>query len=357
MQSGRTQNDRKLIDTIVYMASLVSDPAVIKPQLESLRFITANLGPNAPLTDDGRQQLNTIQSTLENHLLHSDKIRSFTPETLAQALGQQINSPVKRKTLRQIGVIGLIVLATYGVGLAVLLPFSFTQAMITAPMLAFVVMYLCIAWLFWSGLRNFSPQLKRAYVWICAGYIATGLAVCVTPLAVAYPNLADGVLLRYGVILPSILVANLLIWTGMQTFAKAMSIHSWLESGIKMFTIAAVVAIAMFLVPHPSQEPSELWFDVSFSSLGLFSLFAAASSWLAFKISRRTSAMYAKAMGWFSAAMGMIAGIGVVMQVPLLYFVGGISGFTFFVATVLFSIAGMLMIISAYKFKRSSGSS
>jgi hypothetical protein len=83
-------------------------------------------------------------------------------------------------------------------------------------------------------------------------------------------------------------------------------------------------------------------------------LFASGSTWLAYKISRQTSVLYARAMGWFSITMELIAFFMLFTVMPQVYVVGKIAGNLFYATAVEFSIAGILMIISAFMFKRSS---
>lgn len=356
MQLQTQQDDRQLIDSVSFLASLVSDPVVIGPRLDVLREITAKLQPGATLTPGQQQQLIDVRLSLTDHLLHHDKLRSFTPETLAEALKRRTDAPAQGQTLRDFSRIGIAVCASYVIALPVLILFAIPQPLLVSAMFSFATLYIGIAWLFWSGLRDFSSQLKRAYRWICAGYATTGLAVCVTPLVVAFPELSEGVLFRYGVIMPSILIANILIWLGVQTFAQTLGTRSWLASW-RIVAAATVLTIITFVIPHPTPEPSELWFDMSFSSDILVVLFAGGSSWLAYKISRQTSAMYARAMGWFSASMALIVSAELIAVIPTMYLVGHITGQAFYWTALQFSIAGVFMVISAYMFKRSSGNS
>lgn len=71
-----------IIDTIIYLASLVSKPSEVDDILQPLRFVTASLGPTKTLTPGNVTQLNQVQTQLEDYLVHREPFQKFTPETL-----------------------------------------------------------------------------------------------------------------------------------------------------------------------------------------------------------------------------------------------------------------------------------
>src|SRR5688500_9457648 len=72
---------RQLIDRIVYLASLASDPRSVDVTLDKLRIITVK---SSELSSDDFKTLQAIQSELEDHLVHKERLRSFTKASLRQ---------------------------------------------------------------------------------------------------------------------------------------------------------------------------------------------------------------------------------------------------------------------------------
>ena len=349
-------SDRSLLDVILYLASLVSDPKVIDPLLDKVREVTARMRPNVPLEQPARQQLEYVREQITDHLLHRDLLRKFEPDELQQKLierfGSEGNTPKAKQTLRQVILIFVAMVAYALISLPIGAVLPPAQRTLITPFFAMVGLFLGIGWLFWSGLRDFNPKVRQAYGLIAAGFILTGLAGLPAPLAAIFP---DNTLFRYSVIMPLFVPANVCIYFGTQMFAQIVGVRTKLVSRVFVLATAVVLALAIVPLPHPSQEPSEIFFDATMAAIVVIIVLSGSSALLARQISRRTTAMYTKAMGWFSSTMAMVA-IPFVLEAVLIFSMGRITGALLLATLAIFSAGGLLMIMSAYTFKRSSGS-
>jgi hypothetical protein len=152
-------------------------------------------------------------------------------------------------------------------------------------------------------------------------------------------------------------VANFLIYTGTRIFAQTLGVKSWVASQWSVLALAIASGAAVALSPHLSTEPSELWLDANAATAMATAVISAGTTWLAYRISRLTTAMYARAMRWFSITSGLLA-VGMAQAAIGLLVIGSQPTHPHSVyITVLFTVDAALMIVSAYMFKRSSGSS
>jgi hypothetical protein len=72
-------NARQLVDRIVYLASLMSEPQRVDTILDKLRVITAR---SSKLSDQDIKALKPIKNELEDYLVTKERIRSFTKASL-----------------------------------------------------------------------------------------------------------------------------------------------------------------------------------------------------------------------------------------------------------------------------------
>lgn len=355
-----TDPDRRLVETVTYLASLASSPQVIEPLLDIVRRVTAKLQFGEQLDPGDRKQLEHVRFQLQNHLLHQDPVRQFTPEDLqaklAERFGGRGQSPLRRRTLREVGYIFSLALISFFVGLGLAGALPATHRTIIGTMLALITMYIGVTWLFWSGLRTFSPRLRSAYYLICLGYLIAGITSITTPISTLNPG-QDAGLLRYGIVFPIVVVSNFLIYSGTRIFAQTLGITSWAASRWSILALAAIAGISIALVPHISVEPSEAWLDINTAAAMATAVISGGTAWLAYRISRLTTAMYARAMRWFSITSGLVT-VGMTQAAIGLLIIGSQPTHPHSVyITILFTVDAVLMIVSAYLFKRSSGSS
>jgi hypothetical protein len=345
-----------ILDVVVYLASLASDPKALDPILSTVRFVTANVREDGkPLSDADVRKLETVRGQLEDHLLHKETVRHFTQKTLEVSVQEHFGTGTRalHRTRHEVVSILAIVAGCFITGFLLTPSLSMQQRWLIGIMLGLGAFYLGIAWLFWSGLRTFSAKLQNAYRYICVGYLITGVGIAIMPLGPAFPYLTD-MLLRYSVIMPVFIVGNIFIYLGTRIFARLLDVQLRASSLRLVFGVAALAGVLSMFLPHPTTEPSELWFDITVASGFVMAVLATGSTLLARAISRATTEMYARAMRWFSYTMALVAISSVVASVMIL-FKGKLEDFM--PAFIFYCIDGALMMTSAYLFKRSSGAS
>lgn len=356
MPMDTPKNSQRMINEIVYLASLVSNPQVIDPLLDEVRSITAAM-PSAEyqLGDHDQKSLEHVRDTLVDHLVHRDALRVFTLDELQGRLAENIGSdkqpPRRLQTLREVGYILCLTILSFGAGVAVMAGLPLQQRLLIAPAFSLATLHMGIAWLSWSGLRSFNSKLRRAYAWICIAYLITGAGVMLSP----FPHVfLDSLIFRYGMIMPIFVPASILFYLGTQIFARTVGVSSWAVSRRLVFGLSTLIAVIALLLPHPTQEPSEWYFHLFLASTLANIVLTVFTALAAYQISRNVGAMYARAMRWFSVTMGVLA-VPLLIYSILGYFEGRIAGVTFTIASTIFSVPGILMLLSAYKFKRSGG--
>ncbi|HSX02406.1 MAG TPA: hypothetical protein VLI05_03790 [Candidatus Saccharimonadia bacterium] len=80
---------RALLDAVMMAASLVSNRGDIDAQLAEVRGITAGLSPTQPLPLDDQQRLGAIYLSLEDYLVHHERIRTFSQAELRAQLSDE----------------------------------------------------------------------------------------------------------------------------------------------------------------------------------------------------------------------------------------------------------------------------
>lgn len=92
---GEINLGRSYIDSITNIANLASRPKDIDPILDGLRRVTANLQPDTSLSTDDRIQLLDTYKQLEEYLVTSDPLKSFTKEQLRTLLYPEFRTQVE----------------------------------------------------------------------------------------------------------------------------------------------------------------------------------------------------------------------------------------------------------------------
>lgn len=89
-ESGRSAS---LLDVVTYAASLVSDTRDLERTLDTIRAVSVKLKPGQPLPATDESLLKNVYLEIEQHLLHKEKVRAFTQETLHQEIAKGLGLP------------------------------------------------------------------------------------------------------------------------------------------------------------------------------------------------------------------------------------------------------------------------
>jgi hypothetical protein len=87
--AGTYQSDNPTspeLDIVLYVASLVSNPADIDTVLDNVRIITSRLQPGQALPAEDQRTLAIVYRKIENYLVSSDPLRAFSQDELRQGI-------------------------------------------------------------------------------------------------------------------------------------------------------------------------------------------------------------------------------------------------------------------------------
>jgi hypothetical protein len=90
------EHDNALLDSVIFLGSLASNPADIDPILDRVRIITAAHDTAKPLADAETTELRAVYGELEDYLVNRERLRNFDREQLEQLVEERFNwAPTK----------------------------------------------------------------------------------------------------------------------------------------------------------------------------------------------------------------------------------------------------------------------
>jgi len=344
---------RQRIDCIVYLASLISEPRSVDSVLDKLRLITTQAAE--PSAQD-EQVLRTIQQELEDYLLHKERLRSFTAQSLQTTVDQHlaVDNPAKaaKKTALKhifitIGAAALITGACFISGLIrgqiVLAFFIFT-------------LFTGLAFIFQSVKKNLVAQLRGSVNYLMAATIGTGLFALNFPVISQF-HLDDHPFFQHGGFLELAIPVYICYYIAFYLYAKQLDVaipRAFRPLGVAITaTVITAVAIA---IPHPVHTPDEFYFDLALVGFAVSVYFSAVAAVLGFMTLPKTTAHYNKIMVFLSTSMVMqTLGNGFFLVFVTYrsgnFMVNDPKGQTFTAFLIL--VALILQYIAAYKSKTS----
>jgi len=341
------------VDSITFLASLISDPQAVDSKLDTLRSITSRLVPGKVLPADDQARLDALQSELKDYLINHDSIRSFTPETLEQTIaghfGSRHRSPQKELALL-FGAIIIMYLA--GVVLSPANLPLFKHFLLASPVLV-ALLYGAIAWLFLSSRKNFKSEIKKVYNYFCGGIIFGALGSIQFPLIFAFPQVAALPPFRYvGFVLPYFFMC-LAFYLGASFYARQLNIPQRLWSVPWTGGISLLIVGVLCVLPHSAQVTQPFFYDLSLLSVGANAWLSLAATVLSFKIVRSITSRYQRSMRFF--ALGQATqGLGCILLTTLLLINGPTPTLVVGIGAIPFVLSATLLLISAYTFKAKS---
>ncbi|HSX01034.1 MAG TPA: hypothetical protein VLF67_02220, partial [Candidatus Saccharimonas sp.] len=290
---------------------------------ERIRSLTANQSPGQPFSAEFDQQLAEIKGQVQTYLLSQDPVRRFTRESLQAQLEahRQSGQPLlKRHPV--IGLVGVwvVALVAFLVGFSIPLPFSVADRAQLAQPLFFIGLHTGIAWFYLSSLRNFTQQLRQAYVWIVVAVVITGLGAGQFTPELVFHLYQSVPLLHYGGFFPVFTLACLFFYMGMRIFALQVGVTSrWLS-----WRLIGTSAVVMVLVTVPVgmllNPPFQWAFDLAMGSALVQQVLVWPAALLAFKTAARTTTGLAVGLKWLGVCL---AGVGLgALQNALLFLIG-----------------------------------
>ncbi|HEU5187295.1 MAG TPA: hypothetical protein VFT87_02205, partial [Candidatus Saccharimonadales bacterium] len=289
-------NDRAIVDRVVYLASLVSDPDAIEPMIDTIRSATAsmNTDPTATLSGDARTKLLQVEGQLTTYLTTQDPVRSFSRDSLQQKVQTHFKhqNPVAHSrsvTLGMVALIFLVAFVAYGIGLAII-PGEMNARFSLAVPLFMTTLNVGIAWLFWSARTELAVSARRATGALAIGLLFSAAASGQYPIFSALPQLSNQPAFLYGGILAPFTFMYILYFSWFYLYARQLPEVrvGWLRP-IPVALAAIALAIGAVLTPHPGVTPNELWFDLSFASIATCIFFSGVAAILGFRLAKKVT--------------------------------------------------------------------
>lgn len=352
MDMNGQESARLLIDRITYLASLVSEPQTVDVTLDKLRIITSRT--SQPSSRDV-QTLKSIEVELENYLVHKERLRTFTKDSLRTSIERHFAAKNPLRDIRRAALGRIVLTIAVCAGLTGLL--TALKLMEGQVILAFFIctLFVGLALLFHSIKKDLVAQLHGSVNYLMAATIGTGLFALNFPIIAASSYLESHPMFQHGGFLAAAIPVYGFYYLAFYIYAKQLKVViPWLLRPMGVAISACLIAIIVTLLPHPVPVTHEIFFDLAVVGFGVSVYFSTISAILGFKSLPKTTEVYGKSMLFLAISM-VLQTIG---NGNFLVFVTFISG-DFSVneqkgqiLTALFIIAALILqYIAAYKSK------
>ena len=341
-----------LVDRIVYTASLATRADDVGPILDPLRVITARTNNTAELSPADKATLADVQQKLEHYLLTQEKVRLFTPESLREQIAKhEAGDPAKKSRLQLQIVIGAAFVTA--LGLALFLPLDTPeQRGLVGGATAFSLLTVGAASLFLTALPSFQSQLRRAFLFICAGVTLLGLSLLGQPVMEIF-NLRQYAATSILYTAP-ILIAALLFHTGDALFARLVGVTSRWTTALPLIVGGVAIVLFSCLVPHPTTSESELVHDLVASLWGVMLLTPGISAIVLTLAIPKLSDLYKRPITLLFQAMFPIIMVVVYQYVVRLFAGPYMQGVTAYVLFSFVTLMGLGLVRAGYSFNKAS---
>lgn len=355
VQTKAAENSGKLlVDRIMYLVSLVSDPVAVDPMLDILRRVTAHTELGSPLSAGDRQQLAALEAKLKDYLIHNDPVRSFTADSLEQNLRKYFAGSQARgfSVKRQFGTVIGLTLLCYGIAVAALGSTSPRKALLTMSPVALTVLNFGIAWFFWSARKDYAHEIRAMYGYFSAGVIIRSLALVQFPILLVAPHLQRLLAFHYVGFLPPFILMSLTFYAGMVLYARQLKLKTIFMSVWSVLGGGLVLSVIIFLLSHPVYAGSPVFFNISLASFLLSAFFSVPAAVLAFTVARRITPRYAQSVRLLGASQIMFAVGCLCFSSVLLVVSGAPTRLEVGLTALSFVVPEVLLLLSAYNAKR-----
>jgi hypothetical protein len=344
------ESSLQLVNKVTYTASLITDVAAVDPMLDTLRRITARVDSPEHLSQHDRQELTTLQFNLEEHIVKREKVRYFTSESLQLQIqqhfqGENMYIHSRRQLQLLLGITILIALLTFFVPLS-----GARQHTLLASTTSFGLIQLSAAWLFFSALKSFQAEARKAYILICTGLILLGVCVLPQPL-VELLGLHGNPYVSAAQVVP-VFISSSLLYAGIYRYAKLVGVKSRFMSRRLWLAVAAGFTLFTFIAPHVPYNP---WFFYSITTAyGWLFVQSAASAALLFATLRSVPDIYKPPVRTFLQA-GFVTLMATAYLYGVRFFVGpSLVGAIASIGYLLLSAMSIMLMRAGYTFNKVS---
>lgn len=347
MESGTT-----LINRIVYTASLATSETAIGPLLDPLRIITARTSDTNTLSETDRATLQGVQQRLEKYLLTQEKVRLFTPESLKLQIELHEAGNSFRKSRMQLLII-MVAAFVVALSLALFLPLDTPeQRGLVGGATAFSLLTMGAASLFLTALSAFQSQLRRAFLFICAGVTLLGLSLLGQPI-MEILQLRQYPLTSILYTVP-IFIAALLFHAGNVMFARLIGVKSRWVTPLPIVIGGVCIVLFSCLLPHSPTSESELMHDLVASLWGVMLLTPMASAIVLSLAIPKLSEIYRPPVNLLFQSMFPITTVVAYQYVVRLFAGPYMHGIVAYVLFSFVTLMGLALMRAGYTFNKVS---
>lgn len=297
------ENSQKLIDRIAYLASLVSEPQTVDTTLDKLRIITSRA--SQPTTQD-IQTLKSVQTELEDYLIHKERLRTFTKASLQANMERHFATKNPRRDIQKaaLGRIGLTIAVCAAItGLPAALGLMEGQVV-----LAFFIctLFVGLALLFKSIKKDLVAQLHGSVNYLMAATIGTGLFALNFPIIAASGHLESHPMFQHGGFLAAAIPVYGFYYLAFYFYAKQLNVaipRLLRPTGVAVS--ALLVAVTLTVLPHPVAASHEIFFDLAVIGFGVSVYFSTVAAILGFMSVTKTTVVYSKSILFLAISMVM----------------------------------------------------
>lgn len=265
------------LDRVLYLAQLVSTPRDIDPILDVVRAITAKRKSSGTLLSDAEVvQLEQAYTAIKDYLLYKDPLRNFTEAELERKVNRALNPELQGPLVRWPWLIIASIWLLY-IGCA-MLAYLQTESLPIAMGSGMALLLIVIPLLFLLPLKAFRPELRRAYMLICLGVVATAIAGAPLSAVQFFPDLLlDHPLFKHATGIALFLLGTIPYYAGIARFARLQNVRSRLLSPAVMAGLLLAVIGIVALLPHPAIASNRLLYDIPIVGLTFNAIFAVPS--------------------------------------------------------------------------------
>lgn len=344
---------RQLIDEVIYLASLVSNPRAIDSWMDTVRMVTATLPPSGEPEERQKAELLDLKHKLENYLLNQESVRVFTPESLELQLENYISGGTTKRAIWQLAGVSLI--ALFVTGLVALLTTRMESGGIRTQIIGttfFALLHIGAAWLFLSALASFTTRLRVAFRWICAGIVLLGVALLLQPV-IELLGLRGTVWSSFLGLGPALIPAVIVLF-GARLYARLFGQSPRIARLGTILIAIFIMSVLTLLVPHAPGHLSLAQYWIVMSVQGATFLISLASAILLYSASLRMSDLYQKPTLSLTFAASVASLVSLYTYVFRIIFGGLTPGLATWFMIGLVSVMGFAFLYSGYVFNKAS---
>lgn len=283
-------DDRKLVDSIVYLSALASEAKEIDPMLDTLRAITAKWRSDVPLNDENRHALEKLVTNLKDYLVNRDPLRSFTIEKLDERLANELGGTGKKTMPFMVLAAGCVVMSAA----MVVFPFSLSNRIYLSLTMLLLSFTSVNVWLFLSSLHNFKPELRIVFSYISGSVVLLGLA-CLQYALIGVLQVTDQPLFRYGGATEIAMFAIIALYIGLRRYAKILNISIRPISAQLTTSLLGSIALTIALA-FARNVPDKFFFSLSLGSMFVTGFFAFFGGQIVRLLRQNVTSSYAKSL-------------------------------------------------------------